>query len=217
MIDYLPELSQDIIDELLSIYRSEPKKIYRWRNGASHKKALEVVRPIINAYLGHDDWSSTSGNYFETWYPYRIHTDTSITEHNYQTFVFPLDWTLTEQSSVNKNVLYVFDQTWDYENTMFMKGSSPGKEGDRPNSETRNYSRINNIVPNHFEENVILDCDHLDRENFNGLTVNKKFIWKPGLPFTFPRNSLHCSNNWKQIGIWRKLGLSIFTSADVDI
>lgn len=216
MIDYLPELSQDIIDKLITIYRAEPKTIKKWRNGASHKKALEIVRPIINEYLGHENWSSSTGNYFETWYPYRIHTDTSSTENNYQTFVFPLDWTIhTPMANVNQNVLYVFEQTWNGESTMFMKGSKPGTEGDRTNTETRDYSLIGGIVPDTIEMAVVQDCDHLDKENFDGLTLKQKFIWQPGLPFTFPRTNLHCSNNWKRIGIYRKLGLSIFTSADV--
>ena len=130
--------------------------------------------------------------------------------------MFPLDWTLQEKAKIEENVLYVFNQAWKNETTMFLKGSPQSKQVTRASTETRDYSIIKDLKENYFDESAIIDCDHLDRENFEGLTVKKKLLWKPGHPFTFPRTLLHCSNNWKRIGIYRKLGLSIFTSVGVD-
>ena len=215
MIKYFKPMSTAKREEIIDIYNAEEKQVKPWRKGAYHKKAFSVLKDYVSEEFGHENWTSNSGTFFETLYPYRIHTDTSVKESNYQTVVIPLDWAHEEDSALDENVLYIFNQTWHKEGTMFLKGSPPSKEGPRYNTETREYSEVIDLVPDYIDTSVAADCDHLTKENFEGMSVSAKMKWEPGQPFTFPRNALHCSNNWHRLGIKQKLGLSLFTTTDL--
>jgi len=213
LIKYLTPLSTDIVNELINIYNSEEKLELAWRKGASFKNALSVLKEYIDYEFGHSDWQCNEGTFFEAFQPYRIHTDTSTTEHNYQTVVIPLDWE-HNNTLLDKNVLYIFKQRWHYEATMFRYGSKPTKEGPRHNTDTREYSKVESLEVNNFiDKETSADCNHLNERHFTGLSVEAKMQWSPGKPFTFPRTALHCSNNWHRLGITSKLGLSLFTSS----
>ena len=217
ILKHLSPLSYDTREELIHIYKTETNNriVTQWRKGASHKRALELLTDYISEEFGHENWKCNIGNFFETFFPYRIHTDTSLKESSYQTIVVPIDWTHEADADLDDNVLYVFEQRWYKEGTMFMKGSPKTNENSRTNTETREYSEVYDIREGYcIDDDIIQDCDHLPKENFEGLTIAKKLKWEPGKPFTFPRTALHCSNNWHNLGIERKLGLSLFTTTD---
>ena len=213
MIKYCTPLSVETVNELKNIYNSQPKQELDWRKGADFLPALELLTDYVSNELGHNDWKCTQGTFFEARKPYRIHTDTSVNEHNYQTFVFPLDWDLDNNACVQENSLYIFKQRWHLESTNFRYGSKPSTDGTRHNTDTREYSKVENLEPNNFiDKDAASDCDHLNVKHFTGLSVEAKLKWVPWKPLTFPRTALHCSNNWHRLGIKSKLGLSLFTS-----
>ncbi len=211
MIKYCEPLSSDKLNELKEIYYSQPKQESDGYKMACLEPALAVLRDYVSNELGHNYWKCNQGNYFEAYHPYRIHADTSADEHNHQTIVFPLDWTHEDNARVEDNSLYIFKQRWAYEATNFRYGSKK-HVGYRFNSDTRDYSKVESLEPNNFiDKETAKDCDHLNLKHFTGLSVEAKLQWKPGHPLTFPRTALHCSNNWKRLGIKTKLGLSFFT------
>jgi len=213
MIKYCTPLSVDILNELKDIYNSQEKKELAWRKGAKFEPALSVLKDYVNNELGHNYWKCTQGTFFEADKPYRIHTDTSIDEHNHQTIVIPLDWKHDADASLSENSLYIFKQRWHLEATNFRHGSKPSTDGPRHNTDTREYSKVQNLEPNNYiDYETAKDCNHLKETHFTGLSVEAKLQWSPGQPFTFPRTALHCSNNWLRLGIKSKLGLSLFTS-----
>ena len=213
MIKYCTQLSADKINELKDIYKSQPKQHLAWRQGAEFEPALAVLKDYVSNELGHNYWKCTQGTFFEARQPYRIHTDTDINEHNHQTIVIPLDWEHNADASLSDNSLYIFKQRWHLEATNFRYGSKPSKDGPRYNTDTREYSKVENLEPNNFiDKDAASDCDHLNVRHFTGLSVEAKLKWEPGKPLTFPRTALHCSNNWHRLGIKSKLGLSLFTS-----
>lgn len=212
MIKYCTPLSADKLDELKQIYYRQPKQELAWRKGAEFEPALAVLRDYVSNELGHNYWKCTQGTFFEAFQPYRIHTDTSTEEHNHQTIVFPLDWTYEDDANLNENSLYIFRQRWAFEATNFRYGSKPSTDGPRHNTDTRDYSKVENLEPdNYIDYETAKDCDHLKEKHFTGLSVEAKLQWQPGHPLTFPRTALHCSNNWHRLGIKSKLGLSLFT------
>ena len=122
-----------------------------------------------------------------------------------------LSWSYYYISFSTINALYIFKQRWPYEATNFRYGSKK-HVGYRFNTDTRDYSKVENLEPdNYIDKATADDCDHLNYKHFTGLSVEAKLQWKPGHPLTFPRTALHCSNNWKRLGIKTKLGLSLFT------
>jgi hypothetical protein len=52
---------------------------------------------------------------------------------------------------------------------------------------------------------------HLKSKWLEGLSVHCYFPWTIGSIIAFDSLRLHCSSNFKNIGIKRKIGLSIFT------
>jgi hypothetical protein len=214
-IGYVTQLNKSILSELIDRYHSHPERSkLRWRYNAPWQGTEDIVTPIISNFLGTENWKISGGNYFETFSPYRIHTDTLKESHNIlQTFVFPLAYEYEENAQLGKNGFYVLEQEWFKESTMFVKGTSDRDldDGNRYNTQTRDYKDIVNLKEG-YDETLVEDCNHLPRENFEGMTVWKKFVWKPGTVISFPRSHLHLSNNFKKYGIKSKLGLSIFTS-----
>ena len=78
------------------------------------------------------------------------------------------------------------------------------------NGVIKDYKDVGGVVPGHIDPVVEDLCPHLNRENFEGLTLDRAMTWTPGVPMTFPRNRLHASSAFHRHGITNKLGLSLF-------
>jgi hypothetical protein len=172
--------------------------------------ALELVYPIVDDLLGKGNWKLEGGIFFETVYGYRVHADTEKSGPGrvWQTIVFPLRQTLTPESQIEKNRLIIFDQTWKKDAAFFLKGSPDDPK--EFNNVVKDYKDVEGIIPGYIDPYVEQLCPHLNKENFEGLTVDQTFQWTPGVPMTFPRNRLHASSAFHRFGITNKLGLSLF-------
>lgn len=209
----LTPITEDLRLSLCKIFDTDPHKKYdrvgRVR-GHDIPAALALVYPIIDNLLGKDKWKLEGGIFFETVYGYRVHVDTekSGPSRVWQTIVFPLRQTLTPSAAIDKNRLIIFDQTWEKDASFFLKGSP-----DIPqefNNVVSEYTDVVGLVPGYTDPYVEHLCPHLNKENFEGLTVDQTFQWTPGTPITFPRNRLHASSAFHTFGITNKLGLSLF-------
>ncbi len=177
-------------------------------------KVLEIITPIIDNELGTGTWKIDSGNFFDTKVPYRIHTDTGLPDPSpWKTFVFPLKVFAGTSYNAAKNSLYVLNQRWYGPAAFFVKGSTDVQE--EYNKVITDYTDVAELDKG-FDEDLIADCSHLPRSNFEGLTVKQRFEWKPGNVIVFDRRHLHVASNFLQAGAHSKIGLSVFTSAVED-
>lgn len=173
-------------------------------------KVVEIITPIINNELGQGTWKIDNANFFDTKVPYRVHTDTGLPDPNpWKTFVFPLKVFAGTEYNPAKNALYVLNQRWYGPAAFFVKGSTDVKE--EYNKVITDYSDVAELTHG-FDEQLVEECSHLPRNNFEGLSVQKRFEWRPGNVIVFDRRCLHVSTNFLQAGARRKIGLSVFTS-----
>ena len=214
----LEPLTNQQIEDLISIHEQDQDKIKLPGRTFSHNahEALFVVLPIINSLLGTNKWKLFEGNFFDTKVGYRVHADTGWSGKSgiWQTVVFPLSYQPTTVADFEKNRLIIFNQEWRGKPSFFMKGESrnPALSGASPYDSVFNYQDIEKIIPNFYDQTAINLCPHLPKQNLEGLTIDKSFIWTPGVPITFPRTRLHASTAFHRFGFKQKLGLSLFFS-----
>lgn len=176
---------------------------------------ISLIKPIIDKELGAGTWKIDTANFFDTSVPYRIHTDTGTPDPNcFKTFVFPLRYfTNIEQYDPNFNALYILKQKWRGPAAFFVKGSENVQA--EFNQIVTDYSDIEGLESG-YDATLVEECSHLDKENFEGLSALAKFPWIPGNVIVFDRHRLHVTADFRRAGIYRKLGLSVFTSRVTD-
>ena len=214
----LDPLTNQQIEDLISIHQLDQDKLKLPGRIFSHntQEALLVVLPIINSLLGSNKWKLFEGNFFDTKVGYRVHADTGWSGEScvWQTVVFPLSYEPTAAADFEKNRLIIFNQEWKGKPSFFLKGGhpSPALDGATPYGSVYDYTDVKHIVPGFYDSDAVSLCTHLDKQNLEGLTVDKSFTWTPGVPITFPRTRLHASTAFHKFGFKQKLGLSLFFS-----
>lgn len=213
----LDPLTQDQLNGLIACFEnnSQLQEYPGRRFGLDLEPAMQIVRPIIDAVLGHDTWRVAGGNFFETETGYRVHADTGKEgpDQVWQTFVFPLRFTPKPNviPKLERVRLLILNQSWRGDAAFFLRGSPD--EPNEYNIVVKNYQDVINCEDDGTIDGILLEqCPHLTPGNFVGLSVDKSFQWIPGVPITFPRDRLHVSSAFPRQGIAKKLGLSIFTS-----
>ena len=218
MFEILPKaldpLSEQQRLELCSIFDTDPDRKYdRPGRVRGHRlaPALKIVQPIIDDLLGKNNWQLEGGIFFETVTGYRVHADTEKRGPHYvwQTIVVPLRLeTSSDQPEYENNRLIIFDQVWKKDAAFFLKGSPEVPQ--EYNNVIKDYKDVLFLREGYSDPEVERLCPHLEKQNYEGLTVDKTFQWTPGTPLTFPRNRLHASSAFQKFGIKKKLGLSLF-------
>lgn len=213
----LDPLTQDQLNGLIACFENnlQLQEYPGRRFGLDLEPAMQIVRPIIDAVLGHDTWRVAGGNFFETGTGYRVHADTGKEgpDQVWQTFVFPLRFTPKPNviPKLERVRLLILNQSWRGDAAFFLRGSPD--EPNEYNIVVKNYQDVINCEDDGTIDGILLEqCPHLTPSNFVGLSVDKSFQWIPGVPITFPRDRLHVSSAFPRQGIAKKLGLSIFTS-----
>lgn len=213
----LDPLTQDQLNGLIACFEnnSQLQEYPGRRFGLDLEPAMQIVRPIIDAVLGHDTWRVAGGNFFETGTGYRVHADTGKEgpDQVWQTFVFPLRFTPKPNviPKLERVRLLILNQSWRGDAAFFLRGSPD--EPNEYNIVVKNYQDVINCEDDGTIDGILLEqCPHLTPSNFVGLSVDKSFQWIPGVPITFPRDRLHVSSAFPRQGVAKKLGLSIFTS-----
>lgn len=218
MFEILPKALDPLTESqraaLCSIFDTDPNRKYdRPGRVRGHRidPAVEIVKPIIDDLLGNNNWRLEGGIFFETVTGYRVHVDTEKRgpNHVWQTIVFPLRLEAsTDQPEYENNRLIIFDQVWKKDATFFLKGSPEVPQ--EFNNVIKDYKDVLFLKEGYSDPEVERLCPHLEKQNFEGLTVDKTFQWTPGTPLTFPRNRLHASSAFQRFGFKKKLGLSLF-------
>ena len=213
----LQPLDPSIIQQLIDLHnKSKPSKIPGRVFSHDIDAAIKLVMSTVKSVLGNNTWILSGGNFFETWVGYRVHADTGFEGPSkvWQTIVFPLEMDVKENTILENNRLLVFKQAWKGYPSFFLKGGDPYPEASKNSSYDKvfDYSNVININSNIINEEAVTLCPHLNKQDLEGLTIDKSLLWTPGIPMTFPRDRLHASTAFPRFGIKRKLGLSLFFS-----
>ena len=151
----------------------------------------------------------TAGFFFTTNYPHIIHNDDTfeLPDGVYKGITIPLK----TYGSDRVPDLCFFDQFYFHGPAKFFNGDT-----DIPtyyNKQVYNYADVDGIVGG-----MIIDestrCQyftHLKTQWLKGLTVWGTLKWRPTSALIFDSVRLHCASDFRQQGIARKLGISIFT------
>jgi hypothetical protein len=151
----------------------------------------------------------TAGFFFTTDFPHIVHNDDTfeLSEGVYKAITIPLK----TYGSTRIPKLCFFDQFYFHGPAKFFHGDT-----DVPtyyNKQVYDYKDIDNISDAMLidESTRVSYLTHLKPMWLKGLTFWGTLDWKPTSALIFDSVRLHCASDFRQQGIERKLGISIFT------
>jgi hypothetical protein len=167
-------------------------------------KILKDLKDIIGIY------EITSAFFFSTDYPHIIHNDDTfeLPDNVYKGITIPLKI----YGSENIPKLCFFDQFYFHGPAKFFKGSS--NIPTYYNKQIYDYKDIEGLVDTSIEDTENL-FTHVKRQWLEGLSINSTLSWTPTSALIFDSVRLHCASDFRQQGIDRKLGISIFTKKGI--
>lgn len=204
-------ISQSEIDYLIKLYRT---------NSQTEKKTGVNVLGIENLL---DDsvisgilkkiekeiglFEVTAGLFFYATYPHIIHNDDTyqLPENVYKAISITLE---IEGQFTDFPRLCLFDQFYFHGPAKFFNGDTGGLT--EYNTNVYEYSNVNNVVDTALVEGAEY-LTHLKPMWYKGLSLQSTFKQRPGTAVIFDSTQLHCSSDFRKLGITGKLGLSIFT------
>ncbi len=152
-----------------------------------------------------------TAHYFDVSTPHIVHVDDDFNYSNsYKAFTIPL---LTEGADCNLAKLIFFDQYYYGGPAKFIR-NGPANKVEYYNKNLYVYDDVKGLNNNGIPANVLSMLSHLRPQWLEGLSINSYFPWTIGSVIAFDSLQLHCASNFKEQGITRKLGISIFTTLD---
>jgi hypothetical protein len=202
-------LDQNLIDILIKDFEQGANQNLPGRRfNTNLNLAIDLLTPILKTFLP-GNWIIDGGNYFETVRPYRLHVDTGKEQikNLYYNIVIPLQlWTNNYDPNLNK--LIITNQTWTGDAAFFVKGDTSSDEYNKCITDYKDVGNLSKIN----DKNLIELCPHLNPENLQGFSIRQSIVWEPGDIIMFPRKLIHLTSDWRLAGVYKKLGLSLFTS-----
>lgn len=206
-------VSQDELDQLLAIYLAGKGDKREKRTGPT---TLQLDHSVIDNIIARikdkfgDFELSTPPQFFDVSKPHIIHNDDDhLFNDMYRAFLIPIKL-FGEYTERPK--FAVFDQQYHKGPAKFFKDSPEKIKKQYYNKPIFEYSDVE------YKTDVPFDTDtrekyfsHLQPQWLDGLSVHTLFDWKPTSLITFDVNNLHCASNFLNVGVERKIGLSIFT------
>ena len=210
-------LTQDDIDVLLNYYNTSDNVIEK-NTGPKvlHVKEGEGVIDNILATLRklYGDFDLRSAHYFDVEKPHIIHNDDDFDYPQcYKAFVIPL---YVEGAVCDNAKFFVFDQAYYGGPAKFVNGEDVTDKPVHYNTFVTDYSNIEDKSESNIEDIHLQFLTHLKPKWLEGLSVKCYFPWHIGSMIEFDSLRLHCSSNFNNAGITRKIGLSIFTKIGND-
>jgi hypothetical protein len=205
-------LSSEKIKFLLDHYNNSLNKITK--NTGPKVSYVKEGEDIIDDILvdlrkQFGNFKVRSAHYFEVDNPHILHIDDDFKLPNtYKAFTIPL-W--VESNDCNKIKLVMFDQYYYGGPVKFFNGESKIKET-YYNEPLFNYKEVENLsdtpIPKAIKNAMLT---HLKDSWLEGLSVKNFFPWTIGSIIAFDSLRIHCSSDFRKVGIKKKIGLSIFT------
>lgn len=200
------------IDFLLNYYYAQEKIEKNTGPKVVYVKEGDNVIDDILVQLRKDfgNFKVRACHFFDVENPHILHIDDGKDLPNtYKAFTIPL-W--VESGDCDKIKLVMFDQYYYGGPVKFFKEEVFEEEVIFYNTHLYEYTDVENLVntniPNTIKTKML---SHLKDKWLEGLSVHSCFSWTIGSIIAFDSLRIHCSSNFKNAGIKRKIGLSIFT------
>lgn len=208
----LNSVSKEKINFLLSYYYNSTNKVQK-NTGPKVLYVNEgegVIDDIL--YLLRENFGNfkvRSAHFFEVDNPHVLHIDDDFNyPTSYKAFTIPI-W--VSKGSCDKIKLIMFDQYYYGGPVKFFNGDSE-TSNTYYNLPLYEYSNVENLsdsgIPSPIKQVML---SHLKNTWLEGLSVHSFFPWTIGSIIAFDSLRIHCSSNFKKVGIDKKIGLSIFT------
>ena len=160
------------------------------------------------------DLNIWAGNFFETDKPYVIHNDVDY-RHNIipgKCLVIPLQKFYLEDAPVRDSdtQFHIFDQMFFHAPVKCFKGST-----DIPNFYNwplYDYKDVHGLHEDNRKPDINTMFDEKYPQWMEGFSIESSCDWVPGDVIVFDCVRLHCASNFLDNGIYKKIGLSLFTS-----
>ena len=199
------------IDLLLNYYHNQkkiekntgPKVVYV-------DEGVDIIDDILLFLREHfGNFKLRSAHFFEVETPHVLHIDDDFDFPNtYKAFTIPL-W--VDGNDCNKIKLIMFDQYYYGGPVKFFKGESNISKtyyniplNDYTEVENKSSKGITNSIKRKF-------LSHIKNNWLEELSISNYFPWTIGSIIAFDSLRIHCSSDFRNVGINKKIGLSIFT------
>lgn len=206
-------LAADKIDFLLNYYHSQEKIVKNTGPSVVYvSEGTGVIDDIL--YLLREtfgDFKVRAAHYFEVDTPHILHIDDDFNYPNsYKAFTIPL-WVNANDASKIK--LIMFDQYY-YGGPVKFFNKEDTVDTVYYNTPLYDYSDVENksseTIPAPIKEKLL---SHIKSEWLEGLSIHDYFPWTIGSIIAFDSLRIHCSSDFRNVGINKKIGLSIFTES----
>lgn len=199
------------VDFLLNYYYSQekiekntgPKVVYV-------KEGDDIIDDILFFLREHfGNFKLRSAHFFEVDSPHVLHIDDDFDLPNsYKAFTIPL-W--VDNNDCNKIKLVMFDQYY-YGGPVKFFNKETNINQTYYNVPLFDYKNVENrsskVIPNSIKEKVL---SHIKNSWLEELSISNYFPWTIGSIIAFDSLRIHCSSDFRNVGINKKIGLSIFT------
>lgn len=161
---------------------------------------------LLKEYTG--EFKVRNAHFFETEVPHVIHNDDVFEDSKpYKAFTIPLKIF----GSSNDIKLILFDQYFYHGPAKFFNGDTSEREVFYNKSITT-YENLaytnNNGIDKEIQGRYLTHCKNKWLE---GLSINTMLDWTVGNILCFDSLQLHCSSDFTTQGVYKKIGLSVFT------
>jgi hypothetical protein len=206
-------LSAEMITSLCNLFFSN-KELVKKPTGPTTldiskiKSEDQIERLFERIYKQLGSFEVLGGNFYHTSVPYVVHCDNMPDENGLPSFniILPL---LEEFSSQEQKDHFVvlFEQSFRGAARKFFFNDTNVPMGLYPHQyDDKGVLGIVSGTPE--QDNPLLS--HLKQDWLAGLSVAENMIWSPGNLLAFQGSRLHCSSNFSDIGLLKKLGLALF-------
>lgn len=209
-------ISTNDVEHLINLFESqktEPNVVYKNTGPVTLDIKDYLEDPVISKIIAQlktelGNFEITAGFFFTTNYPHIIHNDDTFELPDvYKGITIPLKLYSGDQIPD----LCFFDQFYFQGPAKFFNGDS-----DIPtyyNKQVYDYIEVDGIVGGMMidESTRCQYFTHLKTSWLKDLTLWGTLKWKPTSALIFDSVRLHCASDFRQQGITRKLGISIFT------
>ena len=210
-VQLLKVLDTEKVNFLLNFYHTQEKiekntgpKVVYVEEGAT---IIDDILLVLRKQFG--NFKLRSAHFFEVDSPHVLHIDDDFNLPNsYKAFTIPL-W--VDNNDCNKIKLIMFDQYYYGGPVKFFNGET-SIEKTYYNIPLFDYADVeyksNKKIPATIKNKLL---SHIKDNWLENLSINNYFPWTIGSIIAFDSLRIHCSSNFRNLGINKKIGLSIFT------
>ena len=210
-VQLLNALDANKIEFLLNYYHSQDKikkntgpKVVYIQEGTG---VIDDILIPLRKQFG--NFKVRSCHFFEVETPHVLHIDDDFKLPNtYKAFTIPL-W--VDRNDCDKIKLIMFDQYYYGGPVKFFNGES-SVDKTYYNVPLFDYSDVENKsnknIPKIVKQKLL---SHIKDQWLENLSISDYFPWSIGSIISFDSLRIHCSSDFRNVGINKKIGLSIFT------